>query len=343
VATDVGAIGEPNTVIPGNQSGFDLRHPTGVSATFGFRPTTEWKIPLEVNLLYLQDQVSPIAVHSDVNGSPLLARPVFSTAPGQEGEKVYLSSFPGLAVGSVSVDSSLQLWGINGVAVVQTGLQWGCDESGCAIDLPMGVRYLDMNEVVNITNTVTATNAVFGVPFLGTPFGQGSTTVVTDMFKANNEFLGGEFGIRLESRWNRFYVTAEPRIGVGATRQSVLIGGVSVLEQPGLANQTAPGGILAVPSNSGFHTRERFTFLPEGNLHVGWEVFSWMRIQAGYNVLYWPNIVRPGDHISRTVDIRQVPTDFAFTPGVAGNSPFFNFKESSFLIQGVSLGIVFSF
>ncbi|HYV35599.1 MAG TPA: BBP7 family outer membrane beta-barrel protein, partial [Gemmataceae bacterium] len=343
VNSNVGAIGESATVIPGNQQSFDLRHPLGVSATFGFSPTVEWKVPLEVNLLYLHEQSNAIAAHSDIVGNPLLARPIFSTAAGQEGEKVYLSSFPGLAAGGVTVDTSLQLWGINGVGVVQTGLQWGDDCHGCAIDLPMGVRYLDMNEVITINNSVTALAPNFAVPFLGTPFGQGSTTVVTDSFKTDNTFLGGEFGVRLESRWNSFFLTVEPRVGIGATRQSIVIGGVSVLEQPGQATQTAPGGILAVASNSGIHTRERFTVLPEATLHIGWDVFSWMRIQAGYNIIYWENVLRAGDQISRSVDVRQVPTDFSFTPGLPGNSPGISFKESNFIIQGISLGVTFSF
>jgi hypothetical protein len=70
-----------------------------------------------------------------------------------------------------------------------------------------------------------------------------------------------------------------------------------------------------------------------------------MRVQVGYNITYWPNVQRPGNAISRAVDVSQVPTSPTFNPTAAASatSPSFSFTNSTFLIQDVSVGVVFSY
>jgi Putative beta barrel porin-7 (BBP7) len=343
--TSVGAIGEDGTEVLFGDRGVDLQYPQGMRFTLGLSPTRVWCVPLEATYTYMHQRTDAFSQQSDGNGNPLLARPFFSTDPNNPGEKILLVSFPGLASGSVLVNGSLQLWGLQTVGVVQTECRWGDDCCGCRFYLPIGFRYLNLNEGLNITGSSTSISPNFNLNFLGNTFGQGSQTIVTDMFKGSNEFRGAEFGVRFVAHNESLWLTLEPRISIGATEQAATIGGVSVLNDTanGGGTQTAAGGLLAVPSNSGRFARERFTYLPEGTATFSWKCFPWMGIQAGYNITYWPNVQRPGTEINPNVDPRQVPTSASFDPTVTSTRPTFFFKESTFLMQDVSIGVVFSY
>jgi len=217
--------------------------------------------------------------------------------------------------------------------------------AGFGIDFPIGFRYVNLNDVLTITNAAASINSDFGVPFQGLQFGPGNRTVVTDMFKATNEFRGGEFGARIVCRHGAFALVMEPRVSIGSTNRNVIIDGSTVLEQPDNQRQTVAGGVLAVSTNSGQHNDERFTVLPEGRLTVAWDVFPWMRLQFGYEITYWPDVERAADHVNRSVDLRQVPTSLNFTSNPTSDltGPFFRLKDSDFLLQTASIGITFFF
>jgi Putative beta barrel porin-7 (BBP7) len=342
--TSVGAIGEDGTQVLYGLEGLDLQNPQGMRFTLGFSPTRAWRVPFEVVYTYMHQTTAAFAEQSDANGNPVLARPIFSTQPDNSGEKSLLASFPGLQTGAISVGGSLQLWGLQAVGVVQPECKWGDDCCGCSLYLPVGFRYLNLNEGLTIINSTTSISPDLSLRFLGSPFGQGSQTIVTDIFKANNEFRGGEFGLRFETHQDAFSLTLEPRISIGATHQAATITGVSVLNPAdGSGTQTASGGILALPSNSGRFSRERFTYLPEGTVTLRWQCFRWLGVQAGYNITYWPNVQRSGNEITNRVDPRQIPTAVAFDPTATPTSPTFIFKESNFWMQDLSFGIVFSY
>jgi Putative beta barrel porin-7 (BBP7) len=342
-STSTGAIGQKGTEVLFGDQGLDLQYPEGMRFTLGLSPTRDWCVPLEVVYTYQHQRTDAFSEQSSANGSPLLARPVFSTTPNNSGETSLVSSDPGLKSGDINIDGSLQLWGIQAVGVVRTDCQWGDDCCGCALYLPVGFRYLNLNEGLNINSSSTAIGADTAVHFLGSTFGEGSQTVVTDIFRSNNEFRGGEFGIRFVTRSDGLCLTLEPRISIGATEQAATIAGVSDLIEANGTKQTAAGGILAVASNSGRFARERFTYLPEGTATLAWQCFPWMGIQAGYNITYWPNVQRPGTEINTNVDLRQVPTSAAFNSSVTSTSPSFFFKDSTFWMQDVSIGVVFSY
>jgi hypothetical protein len=102
---------------------------------------------------------------------------------------------------------------------------------------------------------------------------------------------------------------------------------------------------MAVSTNSGlFSGGEEFTILPEAVANLNWDVFPFMRLTLGYNVTYWPRVFRAADQVNRAVDLRQVPTDLSFTPGVEDlRGPFARFRERDFFLQGASIGLMFSY
>ena len=107
------------------------------------------------------------------------------------------------------------------------------------------------------------------------------------------------------------------------------------------------GGLLALNSNSGHFTRNRFSVVPEVRMTVGYQVTDWMKATVGYNCLVWSNVVRPGDQIDRGVDIRQIPRFVApgdpVTPLPQRAGPIVPFRESTYWAQGLTLGLEFSY
>ena len=69
----------------------------------------------------------------------------------------------------------------------------------------------------------------------------------------------------------------------------------------------------------------------------------WLRATIGYDILYWSRVLRAGDSLDLTVDNRQVPTSPSYQAGVVGSSPQTTFNTSSFWVQGLTLGLEFTF
>ena len=65
------------------------------------------RLYLEGSVMYFGPQHTTAFYGSDANGSPFIGRPVFNTLFGQD--RSYLTSSPGLASGTTSVESRLQV------------------------------------------------------------------------------------------------------------------------------------------------------------------------------------------------------------------------------------------
>jgi hypothetical protein len=120
----------------------------------------------------------------------------------------------------------------------------------------------------------------------------------------------------------------------------VRISGTTVITEPGLA-PNVQGGLLALPTNIGTYSRDRFSVVPEIGVNVGCQVTNRLRVFAGYTFLYWSNVVRPGDQIDTTINPTQLPS--AAGPGtlVGPARPAFAFHETGFWAQGINVGVQF--
>jgi hypothetical protein len=61
-------------------------------------------------------------------------------------------------------------------------------------------------------------------------------------------------------------------------------------------------------------------------------------VYAGYNFLYWNNVIRPGDQIDRTVDVTFVPNPPAGVPASGQNRPQPLFRQSDLWVNGIQFG-----
>jgi hypothetical protein len=106
---------------------------------------------------------------------------------------------------------------------------------------------------------------------------------------------------------------------------------------------TQRGGLLALPTNSGHFTRDRFAVVPEGSVGVGVQATERVRVSLAYTVLYWSNAARPGDQIDRVVNPAALPVNGGPGPGTGPARPAFGFKDTDFWAQGLTLGVEFRF
>src|SRR5262249_52218824 len=156
-------------------------------------------------------------------------------------------------------------------------------------------------------------------------------------------FSGAQAGARLHWESGPFFISLETKAAIGSMEQVVNIYGTSSLAQNGKIVATIPGGLLAVPSSGGGHHRPAVRFLPEGMLTVGLDITQNLRLHVGYDILYLNSVVRPGTHVSASLDTRQVPTDLSFNPGITVTDPRFQYHATSFWMQAVNVGLTFRY
>jgi hypothetical protein len=98
------------------------------------------------------------------------------------------------------------------------------------------------------------------------------------------------------------------------------------------------GGLLALSSNIGDYERDRFSMIPELNINVGYKLTQRCKLRVGYTILYWTNVLRPGDQIDREINSTLLPGEVDSLPPLR---PLFDFKETNALVQGLNVGAEF--
>jgi hypothetical protein len=264
-------------------------------------------------------------------GSPQLGRPFFDVSPTNTGANAEV--FAGAASsGSVVIRSYNQLWG----AEANLRYKWFSGDR-CWVDIIGGYRHLDLSEGIDISETavVKATNLTF---------------VERDSFQTHNEFNGFQLGLDSEYHfWNRAFLGMTAKVAMGDTYQIVNINGSTTFGNvPGIAGTTTvPGGLLALPTNMGRYTSNRFAVAPEVGLKLGVDLTSHLRLFVGYDFLYLSSVLRPGDQIDPLVNDRfrnQGPVN-NFLPGVGGGPvrPAVTYQTSGYWAQGVNFGLMYRY
>jgi hypothetical protein len=347
---NVGALGQSGTVVllgPGPQS-YGLMN--GGRATVGIAPGCI--PPIEVSGFHFNQSMT-LFNQGSTDGSVVLARPIQDASTlnvvGAGAPIVYLSSFPQQSVnginvggsGTINVGSQLNIWG------VEANMFFCLTDNGTIqIDGILGVRYTELDETFRIDSTFSPAANTPGIPFNGQVVPPGFSTEVMDQFITRNQFLGGTLGLRTRACFGYgLTLIVDAKASLGGITETLNVGGQSTLTAggPGSGGVTVPGGILAVASNSGRATSNRFEFVPEVNAVLSWQIFSCVRVFGGYNLMYWSNVVRPVDQLSISIDRRQVPTDQAFIPNFAGSSPTPSFRTTNFLANGFTVGVEIGF
>jgi hypothetical protein len=321
---NVGVLGTPGTITLFGGSNDSRGMTPGGRLTAGYWLDCEQTCAIEAYYFQLGSQATHFSAGSPGN----FGRPFFNAATGLPDAQ--LVSVPGILDGTVLVaasSSSLLGAGVLGRCNV-------CNDCRSRLDALVGYRYLSLQDQVGVSENLTSTDpAQIAAPL-------GTNVIVQDRFRTTNQFHGADIGLAGEIRWNKWSLGATARVALGCTNERVEINGVSTITVPGFAPVTSPGGLLALSSNSGTHTRDRFAVVPEARLRLAYEVGPRVSILAGYTFLYWSRVARAGDQIDLAVNPALLPPG---TPGAIPQRPAFQFHDTSFWAQGINAGLEFRF
>jgi hypothetical protein len=272
---------------------------------------------------------------TDTNSYPLLARPFFNVNQ-PFGAFSEITAAPGVATGGIEVHLKNSLWG----AEVNFRRNLGGNE--CArLDAIVGYRHVNFKEQLLISETFARTpnsdlNVGVGNIVAGT---------ITDSFRTENNFHGGQIGLAGEMRRGRWYVDGRASIAFGTVFQrSEIAGGQQVLFNNGTTGQFA-GGLLALPgANIGSFSATRFAVVPEVGLNLGYHLTPQLKMFVGYNFLYLSNVLRPAGTIDPAVDASRIPNFLVNAPPALGGQarPLPAMRTTDFFAQGISFGLQFT-
>jgi putative beta barrel porin BBP7 len=304
------------------------RH-NGGRLTLGYWLTEDHTWGVEASGFYLPTVTRSQAVSSSgAPGSVHLVVPFFD--PTRNAESFTDVSSAGEFSGSATQRLRSRLWGAEGSVVI--GL---ANPGPWRLDLLGGIRYLNLSEGFS-----------FATSSPDLPPGPVTVFRTKDEFDANNDFYGGQVGLRGRYLWGRFTADATVKVAVGAMRQHLDVAGSLTTNffSPPIV-QTFGGGIFAQTSNIGSHRRDIIAVVPEAGLNVGFRLTDWATILVGYSFLYASDVVRPGSQIDRVINPTQSQAISLNNPatlsGVA--RPTFRFQSSDFWAHGLNAGFAFTF
>jgi hypothetical protein len=255
---------------------------------------------VEGSFFYLSEESSNFSRSSD--GSTVLAIPFLGLngAPSA----VVLGG-DGRTVGGVSASLKDRMWGAeanfrSNILVSPT----------MHLDLIGGFRALGLDDSLNLM--ANRTTAIGG--------GMMISQTAQDSFAARNRFYGGQLGAEAEWLHGRWSLGLTSKLAIGGTVEKVEITGGSTLN--GLPTS---GGIFSQSTNSRTFHKDRFSFVPEFTIKVGYQLTDYLRATLGYNFLYWTDVARGGEQID---------------PVLAGTGrPAFAFRGTDFWTQGLTVGL----
>jgi hypothetical protein len=326
---DVGVLGTPGTTVEfgGSPVNGDLR--LGGRITAGLWLDCDQTFGVEGYFFQLADQTQRFTGGTPAN----VGRPFIDTKTGLPNAE--LVSFPGFLNGNLQASASSGSL-IGAGVLARASLCCGCDccVGGYRLDALVGYRFLSLTDRVGISENLTSTDPAQTVAPLGT------NILLADSFHTTNQFHGADLGLAGEGRWNSWTLGGTVRVALGCTHERADINGSTTVTVPGFLPVISSGGLLALSSNSGVHTRDAFAVVPEVRLQLAYDLSACMRVHVGYSFLYWSQVVRAGDQIDLVVNPALLPPAL---PGASPQRPAFNFQGTGFWAQGIDLGLEFRF
>jgi hypothetical protein len=336
---NAGALGEADTaVLVGGDINESMFNGFKIEAGFFLDDHRHWSIDTVVE--YFGQKSVLFNFQSDATGSPVIARPIIDVTPAML--NVFPDTGPGSATGGATVDIRTELYSTELNATCHA---YQCGH--CEWDLLGGFRYVHLQESLNVVDRV---NPLPGGAIL--PFGGNIAAIMfpdslvdVDSFRTNNNFYGLQLGTKFRWDCDWVYLSAFGKIALGANSQVVDINGLSTFVSTTMGNTTLPGGILALPSNSGHHTQTVFSIVPEGGISIGLKLTKNIEIMAGYSFLFWTQVARPGNQIDPGVNGTQVPSSqfFGSTSLPGPIRPIFTFRDETLWVQSLTFGMQFQY
>lgn len=326
----LGALGQPGTQVLIGGGDFNDEWRSGLRVYGGLWLDAGQRFGAEIDWFFL-GRSSTSDVAGGTNGNDYIFRPftnnvrrnansTFTVVPGFEDTE--LVEYPNILAGTVAVNTTSDLWGLNPNGIVNLM----CNPCG-RLDALIGYRYLNLTDEVAIREDLTG---LAGSPNPGAQF------VVQDRFRTQNQFHGVNLGLAWERRFGSLFLGVRGAVGLGNTHTVVDIDGSTVTTTAAGARAEQVGGLLAQPSNIGRYELNRFSVVPEVGVKLGVQLTDHLRVYAGYNFLYWSNVIRPGDVIDTRVNGSQLPPRQNQTGELF---PRFEPRYSNYWVHGIVFGV----
>lgn len=301
-----GLLGEPTTTVLFPNGDSDNPR-SGGRFTGGLWLDRERKVGFFGRYFFLATQTNNFAASSD--DTEILMIPFFDPVTGTQ--RRFVTAFPNAATGALDIRTSNRFYG--GDLDLMCNLCCGCNYR---LDGLLGWRIAQLNDDYRLLDSETN---IFG-----------SAVKASDDFGTRNQFNGVDLGLLGDYRHGRWSVDVLAKIALGVNNQNVNIAGSSFINGVPFS-----GGLFALASNSGSHSRSVFAVMPELNLNLGYQVTSRVRLLTGYSIIYLSNVVRAGNQIDTTINPTFLPPS---TPSGAAR-PSFTFRDTDFWAQGLNFGM----
>jgi hypothetical protein len=347
--TNIGALGRSDTQVLFGGNSLGTGPNSGGRFNFGYWFFDDHALGVEVGGFFLGPNRTHFSASS--NGSTELAIPFFDVNPNSafQGESIQgvagtrfivpansVTPVPGgVLAGNLDIVHQTSFWG----AEVNVRTNCLCGPNGF-LDFILGYREVGLDESLTLHESLNVVSSRIDPQTGLVAVPAGTTYEGVDKFSTSNRFYGVQIGLIGEKQWGPWSLGFTGKLGIGPTQELVDISGGHALQPPGVAPVgVTPGNLFTQPTNIGRYSRDVFSVLPEGSLTLGYQVTEHIRLTAGYNALYWSNVVRADQQIDRTVNSAQVNGQY----GVGAARPTFNFNGSDFWAQGVSFGLQFRY
>jgi hypothetical protein len=317
-AASQGVLGKLDTRVLYGGDRLQTRHDdrfVGTRVALGYWLDDEHTVGIEGGAFFLERDSTYFKATSA--GDVVLARPYVNAADGNPASEVVAGPGPGGArSGGFNGYSRIELFGEK----VSLSLEL-CQDNGLRVDLLAGARFLQMRDRTDLTATGRL------LPEQTTLFG------LTDHFRADDRFYGGQIGLKSELVRGRWDLSLRGEAALGGTEQIVRAFGDRTFQTP-LVRLMQPFGLSVQPSNTGRFTHMDLDGVYEVGIGAGYRLTPHTRLFAGYTILAWANPVRSGDQIDPVVNPTQLINRQPARPAIP-------FREDFFWAQGVNVGLDF--
>lgn len=304
-----GVLPNATTLYDGSSDSAQLR--AGLDLEFGTYLNDCQNIGFGGRYFFLGGDEANFSTNSGVNA--IIAVPFFSQALGANSSLLLAHpDIGGVArTGSVDIRASNQIHGFDATAKILY-----CRNACGRVDFVTGWHTSSVNDFFQMTMRSGAED-----------LGANQDFVLLDRFNTENLFNGVVLGVLTEHQVCCMTVRGKARVSVGNMHQVVNISGSTAIN--GTVDPTQPGGLFSSQSNIGNYSQDQFAAVTEAGLSIGYYITPRTQFTVGYNLMYWSNIVRPGEQIDPVVDdVNNPPT-----------RPAFQFNTTSFWMQSVTLGL----
>lgn len=319
------AIGQPGTQILFGDQPVGFGNFSGLRAVIGTWLDDCHNVGVEASRFLMEGRTSIFSVDNVSGPSEVVTLPI--QLPSGEETSVFslVTRQPGAPLPSTTIRtlSSSQLWGAELNAVFERV------RSSCrSVEGLWGFRHINLDESLGI------------LVDLSRPVGnETAMTSGRDVFDAQSRFYGTQVGLRATQCCRRALFTVTGKLAIGTNVDVVNIGGSRTQMNSGQSPVTTAGFVFAEPTNIGRVSKTRFAVAPEVKLSCAYDLTPRLAVQVGYEVLYWSQVVRPGNQIDRVVN----PTQRGGGELVGELRPESRFETSDLFFQSLSCGLRYSF